>query len=488
MKRAVAVRASRQLCVGLLLLAAGLTSTAAQATTTTLTAEPPLGSTPPPAADADASPAVADAPAVDAPALAPAPASRFHLGIELDSNFRDSADNKFAYHYPFQPGLPVNGVQETVDPGSHFEVSNVALLMDYDASPLWQAHLRFNAINLYYRNPTSSDHKYDLAEAWVIFGRDAAPAIVPAHPGVYVKVGKFERPERQTDRHLQSYGLAGTAFELFEDAGVEVGTDLGRHFLAKVAFTQGNPLFVRDANALAGDEADILSGDGAARLAGGSTLLYDSHVERLDFSHPEYAGYLGWRAGNDGGTTGVELLLWGRRRRLATAEELPGSPYPGDLAVLGGPAPGGAGPPLLPFEGNGKQEAGLNVWIYHQSGLSVYGQVVDQKIAGLGRVGVETEVAWRLDLPLVLAAGGHQLFSYVAPAVRFSKLHNRFPNLRPTPEPSLAWDWEKYDGGLRFGLWNQIDLTVEYSYNRIFLDPELFQTENELLATLRLRL
>jgi hypothetical protein len=106
----------------------------------------------------------------------------------------------------------------------------------------------------------------------------------------------------------------------------------------------------------------------------------------------------------------------------------------------------------------------------------------------LGRTGLEAEAAWRIELPLALAAGGKQLFSYVAPAARYSKLRNRFANLHPTPEPSLAWDWEKIDGGIRLGLWAEVDLTVEYSYNRIYLNPQLYRTENEALGTLRIRL
>jgi predicted CopG family antitoxin len=99
-----------------------------------------------------------------------------------------------------------------VDPGSHGALSMLALLADYDPSPLWHAHLRFNGINLHYRNPTSEDRKYDLAELWVRCGRETATAVVPEESGVYLKLGKFQRAERQQDRHLESYGLAGTAF------------------------------------------------------------------------------------------------------------------------------------------------------------------------------------------------------------------------------------------------------------------------------------
>lgn len=423
-------------------------------------------------------PAAGAGPEETARALPPAP-RRFKLGIELDANLRHSVDTNEASRYPYlQP-------QETVDPGSHAEISNVALLADYNPSPLWRAHLRFNGVNLYYRNPTSTDHPYDLAELWVRFGRETGPAIVPERPGMYVKLGKFARPEREQDRHLQSYGLVGTAFDLFEDAGLEVGADLGRHFFVKAALTQGNPLFIRDTNALAGDTPDLLALDPEyrARLNGGLTILYDTHVERLDFAHPEAAGYLGWRLGEPGGAGGLELMAWGRRRRLAASFDLPGSPLDGDLATF---TPRGT--PILPFHGNGKQEVGADLRIFHASGLSLFAEIVDQLVAGLGRTGIEAEAAWKIDLPLAWAAGGRQLFSFIAPAVRYSKLHNRFPNVARTPEPSLAWDWEKLDGGIRIGLWGGIDLTAEYSYNRTYLNPHLTESENELLGTLRIRL
>jgi hypothetical protein len=411
------------------------------------------------------------------PRQAPSSPKRFKIGIELDANFRHSEDTRFGY------GPGYRSTQETVDPGSHGEVSTVALLADYDPSPSWHAHLRFNGVNLYYRNPTSTDHPYDLAELWVRWGRETATAAMPRRPGFYVKLGKFPRPERQQDRHLQSYGLVGTAFDLFEDAGLEAGADLGRHFFAKLAVSQGNPLFVRDPNALAGDTPDLLLRYAGAPLDGGFTILYDTHVERLDFAHPEVAAYLGWRLADETGANQLQLMAFGRRRTLAAAVDLPGSPLDGDLATL---RPLGA--PILPLRGNGKQEVGAGLWIYQASGLALFAEYVDQLVAGLGRTGIEAEAAWQIELPLAFAAGGRQLFPHLAPAVRYSKLHNRFYNLQPSPEPSLAWDWEKFDGGVRVGIWGGIDVTVEYAYNRIFLSSGRTIHENELLGTLRVRL
>jgi hypothetical protein len=420
-----------------------------------------------------------------APAAAPEPATQqapeaerpFRLSLGLDSDFRHSSYLAFNTGYPYAASA-----QETVDPGSHLEVSNVQLRADYQPGPLLAAHLLFNGVNLDYRNPTSTDHPYDLAELWVRYGQETPVATVPSRAGAYVKVGKFDRPEKPLDRPLASYGLLDTAFNLFQDVGVEAGADLGRHFFAKAAFTEGNPLFVRDPGALAGDTPDILAGT-PANLASGLVILYDSHVETFDWSHPETAGYLGWRIGDAAGANGVELMAWGRRRTLAAAADLPGSPLDADLAVF----LGADGYPILPIHGNGKEEAGINLWAYQQGGGQIFGQWVYQKVAGLARSGFEIEGSQRVDLPLVLAAGGHQTSTYYAPALRYSRLHDAFPNLVPTPEPTLAWDWEKYDGGVRFGLWREIDLTLEYSYNRIFVTSHVVDSENEALATLRLR-
>ncbi len=247
--------------------------------------------------------------------------------------------------------------------------------------------------------------------------------------------------------------------------------------------SQGNPLFVRDPDALAGDQADLLRAGATARLNSGNTVLYDTHVEHLDFAHPEIAGYLGVRLGEPGGADGLELMAWGRRRKLATSVDLPGSPLGGDLAAF---SP--LGSPIVPFRGDRKQEVGADLWLYLRGGVSLFAEYVNQTVAGLGRSGIEVEAAWKIELPLALAAGGRQLFPYVAPAVRGSKLHNRFDNVDPTPEASLAWDWQKLDAGVKIGLWSEIDLTVEYSYNRIFLAPQYYVPSNESLGTLRIRL
>jgi hypothetical protein len=123
---------------------------------------------------------------------------------------------------------------------------------------------------------------------------------------MYAKIGKFGHFERQNDRHTESYGLVSTAFNRFEDQGLEVGVDLGSHFYVKGSLTQGNPLFFRDPNALAGDngtpERDPdLHPAAVPDLLSGFPIFYDAEVEDVDFDGDLEVGYgLGVRFGEPG--------------------------------------------------------------------------------------------------------------------------------------------------------------------------------------------
>jgi len=372
-----------------------------------------------------------------------------------------------------------------VNPGSHFELSVLTLLADATWSDDLVAHAKIDFIDLHDRNPTSTGRKVDVDEAFIRFGRQADPATLPARSGAYLKFGKFPKFERQNDRHLESYGLVSTAFNRFTDAGGEVGVDLGRHLYAKFSATEGNPVFFRDPNALAGDH-----GTPAFRqpfpdpqLGSGVLILYDAKIDDLNVDGKlQLGGGVGVRFADEGGQNGVDLLLWGRKRQLARTVEIEGTFYGGDLDLFSV----GTEPNFLPIHGDDKREAGGNVWLY-LGGFSFFGQYVDQQIAGLGRQGLEGEVAWRIDLPLVLAVGGQQLFPYIAPAVRYSQLDNDFRSVRANPAPSLTWDWKKIDAGVRLGILPTIDLTVEYADNRFILANGTKRKNNEFLSTLRVR-
>jgi hypothetical protein len=416
---------------------------------------------------------------------------RLDFGLEAKANFRESGSNRFPVVLPpgFVPPGQTEAFEETVSAGSHFELSAVTLLADAVWGDGLAAHAKIDLIDLYDRNPTSTDKKVDVDEAWIRFGVEPEPAELAARGGVYLKLGKFPKFERQDDRHLESYGLVSTAFNRFEDAGAELGVNLGRHVYLKVSATQGNPVFIRDPNALAGDngtpERQRLPPGVNTAFQSGIVILYDAEIEDVDVDGDlETGAGVGFRLADEAGRHGLDVLAWGYRRKLAQTVALEGTFYGGDIDVLNGPFDVD---PALPIAGDDKEEVGANLWLYY-GGLSLFGQYVDQELAGLPRTGIEAEAAWRFELPLLWAVGGRQLFPWIAPAVRYSKLDNDFGNERPTSAPSLAWDWEKIDAGLRLGVFSGIDLTVEYADNRFILGSGAERENNEFLSTLRWRI
>lgn len=415
---------------------------------------------------------------------------RLDWGFEAKAHYRDSDLNAFRNPFFCPPNCDPSFFLTTVNEGQHFEVSGLTLRLDAALSDLVAARAKVDFIDLHDRNPTSTDKKVDVDEAWVRFGRETDPAREAYGTGVYLKVGKFGHFERQNDRHLESYGLVSTAFNRFEDVGAELGLDLGKHVYVKVSATQGNPVFLRDPNALAGDNGTDArfdpSNPPSTPLKSGVVVLYDAEVEDLDVDGElELGAGLGWRFESGSGRGGVDVLAWTYRRDLAATVELEGTNYGGDLDLLNGPGDAFG----LPISGDEKEETGLNLWIY-QGGFSFFGQFVDQEIAGMDRTGLEAEVAWSFALPLRWAVAGRQLFPYVAPAVRYSKLDPDFDGGSPIfPAPSLRWEWEKIDVGVRLGLLEGIDLTLEYADNSFFI-PSLGRDgeNNEVLTTLRWRM
>lgn len=414
------------------------------------------------------------------------------FGLEGRLHFRDSQELANPSPFPFPPEfLPPGesrGFQRTVDAGRHFELSVLTLLADARWGEGVVAHAKVDFVDLHDRNPTSSDRKVDVDELWLRFGRD--PARAPGGFGLYGKLGKFAHFERQDDRHLESYGLVATAFNRFEDAGLEVGADLGRHVYLRLSLTNGNPLFFRDPNALAGDNGTP-DGDPAThphpvpRLESGFPIFYDAEVE--DFSAGgdlERGAGLGVRFGDPDGGSSFDLLAWGYRRRLEDTVRLEGTFYGGDLDLLRGPFD----QTPLPIHGDRKREVGANLRV-GAGGFSFFGQYVDQDLAGMQRTGWEGEVAWRLELPLVAAAGGRQLFPSLQPALRYSRLEPEFAGGSPQyPAPSVRWLWVKVDYGLRLVIVAGVDLTAEYADNRLTRADGRVLSEDELLVTLRFRM
>jgi len=435
-------------------------------------------------------PLCAQEPAPEAPEAAAEPSKpRLEWGLEAKANFRRSEENRFPVPFPFPPSfLPVGqtrGFEETVNAGSHIELSDATVYLDGIWSDDLQAHLKVDFISLYERNPTSTGVRTNVDEAWIRLGREAGHALL-ARSGFYAKIGKFPKLERQNDRRLESYGLVSTAFNRIEDVGLELGADIGAHLYVKGSLTAGNPVFLRDPNALAGDNGTpaLRQPNPNPELKSGVVILYDARVQDLDTDgNPQVGLGLGWRTADAEGRNGIDVLAWGRRRKMAKTVEIEGSFYGGDLDLLNGPGD------AFPFavKNDTKREAGANLWLY-LGNFCFFGQYVDQDLAGLPRTGIEGEVAYTFDLPLVWSLGERQLFPWVAPAVRYSMLDNKFPIPLQTPSPSLAWDWRKIDAGVRIGIVGSTDLTLEYADNDFVLRNGAHRNNNEYLATLRWRM
>lgn len=420
------------------------------------------------------------------------------FGFEVKGNWRNSDRASFPSPLLVEgpDGIPVPiGNLETVDAGSHAEVSVVTLFLDSRWRNNWTAKVKLDLIDLHDRNPTSSDNEFDLDEAWVRWGRETEPGRIPDELGFYVKLGKFPKFERQDDRHLESYGLISTAFNRFEDAGVELGFDLTRRLYFKASITQGNPLFFRDPNALAGDNGTpIFDGrveNPVSDLKTGLPIFYDADIEDLDFSHHESGLGLGLRLGEDTGLAVVDVLVWRYERSLAETIDLTGTFYGGDLDLLLGPFSSG-GVPLSPelaldVRNDEKLETGANVWAY-VGDFTFFAQYVDQRLAGMSRKGWEAEASWSYELPFIGSAAGRQLFPYVQPALRFSRLEPSFTGGPMFPAPSVRWEWEKIDVGLRLGVIESLlDLTVEWNLNDFIVKGQEKQAD-EFLATVRWRM
>ncbi|RMH17002.1 MAG: hypothetical protein D6696_16850, partial [Acidobacteria bacterium] len=395
----------------------------------------------------------------------PAVEKRWRIAVEAKAHLRSSDDVVLGTRFA-NPVKPQENVRlRTVDPGDHLEASALTLFVDValDAADRIHAHTRIDLIDRYDRNPTATGDELDVDEAWVRFGREVEPGELPEGRGVYLKIGKFPKFERQDDRHLESYGLLSTAFNRQEDVGLELGVDLSRHLYLKLQATQGNPVFFRDPTALAGDNGtpETLDPQRGPRHGSGLAIVYDADVQGFDLDQPELGAGLGLRFGDAAGNRAADLLLWGYRRNLAESVPIEGSFYGGDLDFLRGPF--NRFP--FPVSGDDKREVGANLWLYW-GGFSFFGQYVDQDLAGLERSGFEGELAWRFELPLLWAAGGKQLLSAIQPAVRFSRLDPDFPIPAVTPSPSFGWTWEKLDVGLRLTLWGGVDLTVEHARNQ----------------------
>ena len=225
-------------------------------------------------------------------------------------------------------------------------------------------------------------------------------------------------------------------------------------------------------------------------LMTGFPILYDAEVEDLDVDGDLETGVgLGIRFGDRDSGRALDLLAWGYQRKLADTVALNGTFYGGDLDLLRGPLSTPTSAPFsLPISGDDKKEYGGNAWLY-LGGFTAFGQYVSQEIAGLDRTGYELELAWKIELPLAWAVGGRQLFPSLQPAIRYSHLKPEFAGGSAAyPSPSVRWEWDKLDYGLRIGIITGVDLTIEFADNEMTLANGRKISNDELLSTLRFRM
>jgi hypothetical protein len=404
---------------------------------------------------------------------------------ELKAHYRWSKDALFPLRFPFPPEFIPRGQTQiflrTVSPGSAFEVSAATVILDLEMSPSVIGKVRVQFIDLYNRNPTSTDHPVNVKEAWLLLGR--RPEFLQEAEGshLYAIFGKAPKFERQRERNMESYGLVSTAFNRFEDLQLQVGGNFGEHIIWKAQISSGNPVFFRDTNALAGDNGtdDLRFPNPEPNLNSGFPILYDAEVEDVSSDNLEGGGGLGFRFQSESLENGIDFLAFYYRRTLAERKALNGTFYGGDIDLLDGT--GGIG---LPISGRHKDEFGGNIEA-RMNGLHVFFQGVHQEIAGLNRKGYEVEVAWNAPLPLVFATGGKQLFTFIQPVARFSMLDNDFRGSPLFVAPTTFWDWKKYDFGVRIGIVSGLDFTAEYSTHDIEAPREI--NLDEFLTTLRAR-
>jgi hypothetical protein len=410
--------------------------------------------------------------------------------IELRANYRNSSQESFPLRFPFPPSfLPVGqtvGHMETVDPGTHTELSVAQIRLDLGYKDWFLAHAQVHGQDKYRRNPTSEDRKIDADELWVRVGTKPEFLARPERTSFFVQMGKFPKMERQPIRLLESYGLAATAFNRFEDVGFMAGGSVGRNFYWRLQATSGNPLYIRDPNALAGDNGikELLTPNPNPRLKSGIPILYNTETEGyfLKTDHVQYGEGLGYRWQNDAQTFGFDAIAFHYRRELAQRDQLTGTFYGADLDILDEVAGVSGG---LPIHGKRKQETGARIYTeWHNLTATV--QYTKQDAAGLYRKGEEAEVGWKFD---VLK---WQLVS-VMPVVRWSGLQNDFVGVGTKyPAPSVWWNWTKTDYGVRIGFARDIDLTIERTQHNIAHPsppnaPPIKLHRGETLATLRIR-
>ena len=403
------------------------------------------------------------------------------ISVELKANFRWSQDDRFPLLTPFPPDFIPAGQENvalaTVAPGSSLEVSKATVFFDVELPRQISGRVKIDFIDLYDRNPTSTDKKIDVDEAWIAFGERQQSLQRIEGSSLYALVGKAPKFERQIERRMESYGLVSTAFNRFPDLMLQVGGSLGSNIYFFGQVSDGNPIFFRDPNALAGDNGTAPPPNPVLELSSGFPIFYHAEVEDLQIDDEfEYGGGAGLRWLSEDEEHGLDVLGFYYQATLPDETHLNGTFYQGDLELLRG-----RGIPPDQLEGNERTEYGGNLDL-RLGCFAFFAQYVKEESANLPRTGVEVEASYRF----VTADLGDPtaLFPAIQPVFRYSRLDNDWTAPPTFITLSALWDWQKYDFGLRMTIVERLDLTVEYTHNDIGAKRTI--NHDEFLATLRL--
>ena len=417
---------------------------------------------------------------------------RLKTRLELRGNYRSSNEEAFRLRFPFLPiMLPVGqtaGFEETVNAGHHIELSVVQIKLDAEYRKYFLAHAQVHARDKYRMNPTSEDKKYDADEMYLRLGVKPEMLDRPDRTSLFILGGKFPHMERQPIRLLESYGLASTSFNRFEDLGFMGGGSVGRNLYWRVTATTGNPLYFRDPNALAGDNGikELLQPHPDPHLKSGFPILYNGETEgyTLRTDHVQVGEGLGYRWQRDDQSLGYDVVLFHYRRSMSDREKLTGTFYSGDLQLLKGPPGFNIS---LPITDRKKEETGGRFYGEWRD-LTFIAQFTKQHVAGLQRQGHEVEAGYRFNFAHGPALAGESIIQSIQPAVRWSQLVERFRTQSPKNfvAPSLWWPWTKIDYGVRIGFAKNVDLTVEHAKHNVGAPRKL--NLGETLATVRIRI
>jgi hypothetical protein len=405
----------------------------------------------------------------------------FRIGGEAKIGIRHSDDEAWLVPGNFPPSFILPGedgvYERTPSPGASFEIQNVALIGEGALTDGVDAMIRVHFYDLYNRNPTSSDDRVFIREAWVRIGHAFDKLEEISGTSGYLLVGQAPRFSKPLSRRLESYGLWTNAVARFENPQIQAGGTIGKHVYWRASVGNGNPLFMRDVNALAGDNGTperVANSRVPSVYGSGIVMLYDAKAQDLNPNGKFEWGFGGGYAVSKDAWA-LDVLGWAFGRELAEDADLRGTYYGGDMEIF-------AGRPFA-FDGNDKIERGVNVDLL-AGRLRMFGQYVDQEIAGLPRRGYEVEAAYRIPLNGLFLIGETPVLNWLQPVVRVSHVDNGFTAPPGFPAPSFDWDWTKIDAGFRLGVSEHTDFTLEYAFNRAKA-PNRTVKPNELLATFR---